>query len=328
LQYDKYLAILDMHTGDAPGDYSEEAVQEFIDALDNANVRLEEATFESVDEIKACSDRIVNAYNAIPATKVPFSGLASGYYRIRGGMEYNTGDKYMLGYRNEGKLYGKWGTPDLDIEEENIQALWKITAVTDSTYDVVNMYHKGRFMKVARSTNCEMTTDEAYADSLLAFDVVGTDHIEEITFLNIRLNMQEARNYYYLHMGGHSDGNGDSGYLVGWSSSWDENKMMDNNCGASEWWFEEVPEDEAQEIIDAYDDRTDILKDEFKMMLDKAPGMLTIARDVQKVYDETLPLVSDENPITSPCSDSAEGQHIEYLWDGDTGNFWHTDWHG
>ena len=69
-------------------------------------------------------------------------------------------------------------------------------------------------------------------------------------------------------------------------------------------------------------------RDEFKMMLDELSGKIQIAKDARSSIDDNKPLVSDLNPITSPCSDKTEGQHIEYLWDGDGNTFWHSSWHG
>ena len=39
------------------------------------------------------------------------------------------------------------------------------------------------------------------------------------------------------------------------------------------------------------------------------------------------PLITDAKQLSSNASDSAEGQHIEYLIDNDPATFWHTDWH-
>lgn len=40
------------------------------------------------------------------------------------------------------------------------------------------------------------------------------------------------------------------------------------------------------------------------------------------------PLIHDPAQLSSNASDSEEGQHIEYLIDGDASTFWHSDWHG
>ena len=320
--YDDYSAAYDSfygRTGTDPGDYSEEAVQAFLDAYD-AYDNLYDAT---AAQIFAWCDQLVAAYDAIAPTKVPFTSknLPSGYYRIKAGMMYYDGDKYMMGYRSDGKLWGIWATPDFDELQDNIQALWKITPVTETTFDVVNMYHDGRFLPVERSTSIEMSKE---SDNLLSFDAVATNHDEDISYVNIRLADQEADGFVYLHQGGHQNGAGITGYLVGWCNSWSTN----NGCGATEWYFEPVAAAEAEAIIAAYDKGEDEWRDNYKVMMKEIPEMISVAKDVQKIVDEEKPAVSDEYPITSPCSDSAEGQYIEYLWDGNTANFWHSDWHG
>ena len=321
--YDKYMAYQDDfygRTGDQPGDYSEEAVDAFLDALDAYLV----LDMNNVDAMNAWCEQIVATYEAIAPTKLPFRGLQSGYYRIKAGMLYNDyEDRYMMGSRADGKIWGIWSAMDPDIPEDNIQALWKITAITDSTYDVVNMYHDGRFLPVTRSANAEMTDDPAAADTLyLAFDAVATDHDEELSYVNIRLNSQPANDYVYLHQGGHSDGAGTNGYLVGWCNTWNYAPR------ASEWYFEPVEDDEAQEIIDNYADSKD--KDkwlaEFKDIVKKVPGMIETAKDVQKLVEEDKPLITDVAQLSSPWTDPSEGA-IANLIDNNTGTFWHSSWH-
>ncbi|MBR1790743.1 MAG: hypothetical protein IJ754_03190 [Bacteroidaceae bacterium] len=322
-QYQEYQDAFDDRTGTDPGDYSEEAVQAFLDALDGYSSLPTAAT---VEEIYAVRDAIIATYEAIAPTKVPFTAknLANGYYRIKAGMMYtNDGEeveKYMGGSRANGKLWAKWFSPDFGVEEENIQALWKITAVTDTTFDVQSMYHKGRFLPVTRSGNCEMSEE---CDSLLTFDAVATNHEEEINFVNIRLASQPANDYFYLHQNNHGNGSGTGAVLVGWCTTWDTYE----GPKASEWYFEKVPDDEAQAIIDAYDDAADKQKAEFIVMRDKAPGMIEIAKDVA-----TVKLITDAAQMTSPFSQNdlggGDGGNLRdgVLIDENVSTYWHSVW--
>ena len=304
-------------TGTMPGDFSEDAVLAFQEACD----AYLDVDFNDIDAIKACSQNMKDTYAAIAATKVPFKA-ASGYYFIKAGMAYNDGlEKYMCVVRSDDKFLGYWASPDFDIAEDAIQVLWKVTAVTDTTYRLVNMYSDAQFTKVTTSANIELSTE---SDSLVAFDAVATDHNYDISYINIRLAAQPGSDGTYLHQNGHSNGDGTANTLVGWYNTWSNTE----GPKASEWYLEEVPEDEALEIIAAFDKEADAWKSDFKTMMKNAPGMLEIAKDVQKRVDRDKPLISDENPIVSPCSDESEGQHIEYLWDGKADNFWHSDWHG
>lgn len=321
--YEKYFAHYDDFTdltGTMPGQYSEEAVLAF-QAVCDAYTDATEEQLNDVEFLKKFCEDIKATYDAIAPTKVPFLSkdlpAGSGYYRIRAGMEYESGDKYMYGAKSDdGSLSAGWGTPDFDDSKDNIQILWKIEIKSDTTYDVVNVFNEGRFMKVARSTGVEMTTDPAYADSLLAFDAAGYDNDYERAYVNIRLNMQAANDFFYLHQNNHSDGSGTGSNLVGWENTF--NGMP----RASEWWFEEVPEAEAEAIIKSFNRDEDAWKTEFAQMMKTAPGMIEVAIDIAQV-----PIVTDAAQLSSPYSDSSEGQHIEYLIDGKTDNFWHTSWH-
>ncbi len=56
----------------------------------------------------------------------------------------------------------------------------------------------------------------------------------------------------------------------------------------------------------------------------------SVARVSAQNLDEygMVPLITDASMFESPFSDSAEGQNIGALCDGDASTFWHTDWHG
>jgi hypothetical protein len=327
--YNKYQAYQDTYMdclGDNPGQYSEEAYDAFMKALDAYGAI--DPDNDSAEKMNEVRDLIIQTAEAIAPTKVPFLSkdmpAGSGYYRIRAGMEYSTDDKYMMGYRNEGKIWGIWGTPDFDELTDNIQALWKIEIKSDSTYDIVNMYNDGRFMKVARSTHVEMTTDPAYADTLMAFDAAGYDIDYERAYVNIRWATQPANDFFYLHQEGHSNGGGNNGYLVGWATSYSA-----PTCGGSEWFFEEVPADEAKQIIEDFEPykNRDVWVDEFKMMMKAAPDMIEVAKDVAQIN-----LLTKASQFSSPYSQndlgSADGGNLSdgVLIDGKTNTYWHSVW--
>ena len=52
------------------------------------------------------------------------------------------------------------------------------------------------------------------------------------------------------------------------------------------------------------------------------------ALHAQSLEIDGTPLITDASQLSSNASDEDEGQHIEYLIDGNTNSFWHTDWHG
>ncbi len=318
--------------GDTPGRYPEALLEAFQTAIDNldADNNTPPTTIEGAEAlIQACEDALA----ALQAAKVPFE-LATGYYRVVAGMMYDDGeDKYMGGKLENGVRTGIWGSADLNDDIDAAKTLWQITNNGDGTYDMVSMYHDGRFTEINRSAVCEM---DPQSSSLMAFDLITTDN-DGHTFVNIRVASQEADDFHYLHQSGHDNGGGSGGDLVGWEHTWDWSAADDGLNGverwgakASDWYFEPVDESEAQQIIANFEPykNKQLWLDDFRFMLSDAKPLLVIAKDVQAIVEEDKPIVSDDNWITSPCSDSAEGQNIEYLWDGNGSTFWHTDWHG
>lgn len=354
--------------GTRPGQYSEEAVNNFITAIDDAYELLESLEEITVAQLQEAIDNLNNTYQAVLDSKVPFvlpTDFQDGYYRIRSAMVYTNnfrdGDeddegeptrqavevyKYLSSAIKDGQRVARWGTPGGDVLidsldiclEENVPSLWKITnkVFTDTlgnkinALDIVNCANGARFAECQRSTKLVMS--KLPTDTLVAIDLV-TDYEEQPIF-NLRAVTQiadEPTNFYsYFHMEGHSGGSGTEGNIVGWNRTYDRNKELleENPFGASEWIFEPVDAAIAENLIANYDNSYEIMVDSFKMMRNDANSMLPIARDIQKEVDTDKPFVSEENPIFSPCSDSAEGQNIEYLWDTDASHFWHTDWHG
>ena len=48
----------------------------------------------------------------------------------------------------------------------------------------------------------------------------------------------------------------------------------------------------------------------------------------QSLTQEGIPLITDASQLSSNASDKTDGQHLEYLIDGDAYTFWHSDWRG
>lgn len=345
--WEKYSTYIDEYAfedqvGTEPGMFTEEAVQTYMnyvyfvqdDIIENWEVDPDVVT---VDSLQNVIDKLEVLYQAVLASRIPLN-LTDGYYKIRAGMGYvnsivtgkdDDGNditedmdvlKYMYSVLSDGKYYARWNTPSEELPE--CYYLWKVTNKGDGTYDLVNCATNTRLDSIARSTNATMS-DNA---NMVAFDIVG--NIDGEPMVNIRVATQNANDYLYAHQGGHSNGKGVDGNIVGWCTT---GSVDATTCGASEWVLEDVAEAEALAIIAEYEATNkplEEMRDNYKMMVKDAKAKLPIAQDIQKIIEDDKPIVSDDNPITSPCSDSAEGTHIEYLWDGKGDNFWHTDWHG
>ena len=133
----------------------------------------------------------------------------------------------------------------------------------------------------------------------MTFDAAGYDVDYERAYVNIRWASQPANDYVYLHQAGHSSGAGENGYLVGWCTTYSAPV-----CGASEWFFEEVPAEEAAEIIADFEPykNKDIWVDDFKMMMKAAPGMIEVAKDVAQIN-----LLTEASQFSSPYSQNDLG---------------------
>ena len=325
--------------GDTPGRYPQDkvdALKAAVAALDADLLEELPATLEAVDALVQAAEEALQTLQDTP--KNPFS-LESGYYHIKA-LWYNDGEpRYMGGDLKDGQALGVWGYYD-DIEETVTAAriLWKIENKGDGTYDMVSMYNDGRFTQIARS---EQVVMDKNSSSLMAFDVFTTDD-EGNTYVDIRVSTdvpEDGVAYYgYLHQAGHNNGGGTNGTVVGWGGTWNwananEGEGLDcviglYGCGGSEWTFEPVDDSEAEQIIADFEPYKNkfVWLDDFRHMITDAKPLIEKAKDL---VDTTQPLIHSADQLANnPCSDSAEGQHIEYLIDGNGDTFWHTDWHG
>mgnify|MGYP002622715660 CR=1 FL=1 len=335
---DKYLNYSGTFVaGTEPGLYDPAAIEAFEAALEAANQLLdyEPGNEPDAEVSKAATEALIAAYEAVIASRVPFT-IADGYYRIRGAMTYvndfDTGEKddegnaitearevwkYMLISETDDAINGRWGTPE--PLENDAPSIWKITA-RDGYYDIVSVATDARFNEVATSTAITLSKE---SQNLMAIEAVGSDDEGQV-IVNIRVSTQDAGNYYYIHQGGHSSGAGVSGNLVGWSSTYSEGAPA-----ASEWMFVPVTEDEVQAALAAYAilHDHDVMVADFEETLANAKTNLKIAKDISANVDFERPLVNDPYQFDSPYTEASEGS-IEALLDGDTGTFWHSAWSG
>lgn len=335
-EYSQYYQAFPV--GTTAGYYGEAEVAEF-DAAIEAIYALDEpgAVWPPMDELKAMIERVKTAYDAVLASMVT-TDIAEGYYRIASGMWYtNTYDddrgtvehrKYMMGHRQDGKLWGIWASSDFGGESAEIRKLWKITK-KDGFYDVVSMFNNARFNDVKQSTNVEMSEE---SENLMAIEAAGVD-ADGTTFIHFRVSSQNAANDgLYLHQNNHGDGSGENGFLVGWYSTFDDAALLP---GASEWILEAVEAEEAEQIIKDYEpirQRSEVISN-INTILANAEKEIEIAKDVQTIWDDE-PLIKEAWQFSSPYSQndhgSADGGNLSdgVLIDGDKGTFWHSYWGG
>ena len=308
--YEGYAEDFENHVGTAPGQYSEEAVAAFVDALNKANDMVDGTGTFTADDVKALSETIKTTYQAVLDSLVPFT-LADGYYRIRCGLAAFAEPKYMYSVEENGSIYARWNTPE-DIEND-CPSLWKVTNVDGGLFDIVSMATMSRFNDVARSAAETMSPQ---SQNLIAADLWG--NVDGTPFVNLRVSTQAGNDYLYLHGAGHSNGEGVAGNIVGWCKD-------PSTPSASEWTFEPVDEAKVQEILEAwgpYKEHAQLVEN-FISLRDEAERKLEVAKDIH--FKD--PLITKVSQLSSPWSapHAYEG-NLAHLIDGDPLTYWHTNW--
>jgi hypothetical protein len=330
--YNQYKDV-EFTAGDKPGQYDEEAVQAFLDALEDANAESPDFDAElPVEDLQALGQALKDAYEAVLKTKVPMS-LETGYYRIKSALPftetYDDGEgdqvvdenvtKYMGVKLADGKYNVKWYTPEeMDVEAP---ALWKVEQ-KDTLFDIVN----GAFEYHFADTN-PFTLSEG-SDSLISIEPIGTDE-NDITTVAFRLVSKTVDGNSYFHISGHKSGQqtvrNSNGDIVTWYPT----------AAASQWIFESVSEGEAKAIFEAYA----AIKERELMLMAYDTLMTASKRELHKVLkSNNISIKSDEKLITSGCqfsspySETSEGCGKSGDWgellDGKNSTYWHSAWSG
>lgn len=324
---DEYEALLgNIVTGTEPGQYSEQAYNAVRAALDSG-YEAESHDEYTADDVNALKQAIIDAYNALLETKVAIN-LNDGYYRIRSGMLYTnnvpTGetddqgnpvsepvDMYKYLYTNnnaDGTINARWKT--LEDADTDGTVLWKITN-TSGYYDIVSAATDARFNNVSQSTNVTLSTEST---NLMELTIVGTTEDGENCY-NIRVKGQTGT-HQLLHQGGHSNGAGVSGNVVGWATTYSDGPK------ASEWVLEPVSDSEAAAILAAYDvvKQQEAALIEYRNLYNEAAAAIVAAKDEQEIK-----LITENSQFSSPWTEASEGS-LDNLLDGNNQTFWHSAW--
>jgi len=310
------------HVGTKPGQYPEEVVNAFIEAMQFGYDLLDEKIELTEENLEKAVGDIKSTYQAVVAAEIPYIP-ADGYYRLRSGMTFTQNNetfvKYMYTAVNGTTINARWQTPE-DLSTD-ATVLWKLTK-QEGGYDFVNVATEARFNNVATSTNVTLSTSST---NLMEFDVAAI--VGDITYVNVRVATQAANNYYYLHTGGHNSGAGVSGNIVGWSRS-----MDGETAKGTEWVLEPVSEDDIATILAAFEEvkkREQFVAD-YKALKAEAAAAIEAAKDM-----ESVDLIKKkENQFSSPYSQndlgSTDGGNLsdDVLLDGDASTYWHTYWGG
>ena len=319
-------------TDGTPGSYGATEKEAFFNAIAAAQA-LEYAGEEveiTVELLKQHEQAILDTYEALIASKITTYDVADGYYRIRPGMTYNTGEKYMYAYEQANSngsayYYCIWASPEDDDATDAIAILWKISK-KGAGYDVVPaIYPTMHFnpVSVASLNNngsiIPRMTENGTAE--MVFSPQAT--IDGVTYFNIYASADDPAGRTIFHQGGHASGAGNNGFVITWYPTYSGS----TGPGASEWYLEPVDDAEAEAIIAAYEPIRQ------QKELTKAYNELktTAAKELEDAKELVLTeLITDGSQFSSPYTETREGVGKTGDWnqllDGDKGTYWHSDW--
>lgn len=346
-QYGEY----EFAAGTAPGQYGVEQVAAYNDAVSAAH-DLEGST--DADAIKAAAQAVIDTYNAVIASRVPYAmEIKPGYYVIKSALDFTKsttteetedpetgeiipGETIVQHFAKA--IYDNNGTASWKTFEENAAFLFKIEATDKARqYKVTNMHNGLTFNPITKSTAVTMSA----TDSLMVFDwalndaTVYPDGVTEktVTAVNIRLAAQAERGYVYVHAGGHAGGAGTSGNIVGWSHSDATEENPEISACATDWYLEEIDETTAAAWIEADSPVKVIARmiDEVNAIKTAYAEQKTIAEDKTTDLDLDSPVITSASQFSSPYTtldeqSATEDEIFENLLNEEGTTYWHSAW--
>ena len=302
-------------------------------------------TLEWANFVKSAADSM---YQKILDSERPYMMPQDGYYRIISRLRYSSTaaesgyvDKaFAASISSEHANKGVYAT----INRNRADFLWKLTQHGDS----IEIQNAGMGTYISFSSPAEnrvvMTTNVNDA-SHMVFDYAGNDFVEtdddsfEKDIFYIRLASKPRGGSNYFHQLSHSSkldvatASGNSGTDSGkemelsfWAATFD--KTTDR--GTSEWYLEYVPDDEAEELIEAfaYIRDHDVLVEKNNDLRAKVKDALLVAKDSIRTE-----LITDASQMTSPYSyneltGGRDGGNLSegVLIDGDKSTYWHSSY--
>ena len=304
-------------------------------------------TLEWANQARVDADSM---YQKILDSERPYLIPKDGYYRIISRLRYSNPDvesgyvdkAFAASISSEHANKGVYAT----IKKDRADFLWKLTQHGDSI-EVQNAGMETFISFSSPSENRVVMTTNVEDASHVVFDYAGYDVVEtdddsfEKDIFYIRLASRPRGGSNYVHQLGHNSksdvatASGNSGTDAGkemelsfWAATF--NKEVDK--GTSEWYLEYVPDDEAQELIEAFAyirDR-DILVENNNSLRAEVAEVLTVAKDVIRTK-----LITSASQMTSPFSYNqltgrTDGGNLSdgVLIDGDKSTYWHSDYSG
>jgi len=307
-------------------------------------------TLDEAMDMVAKADEL---YNNILESIVPYTMPQDGYYRIIANLLY-TKDKtefvekaIAASYSKDHQNKGVYET--LDRSKGNF--LWKLTKSESGDSIMIQNAGMGTYLSFSspKENRLVMTEDEADA-SYVMFDYAGLDPVDspdqpgmgadEKHIFYIRLASGE-RGGNYVHQLGHGEvkdagtywghagkDTGTEQELCFWAAT---HEKTSTDKGTSEWYLEYVSDDEAEEILEAFEKKKehDLLVVKNNELRAKVLEDLTMAKD-----DVKTALITSADQMSSPYSQNdcggRDGGDLSagVLIDGDASTYWHSAYNG
>ena len=287
-------------TGTDPGYYDADLVAAYEDAFAAA----EEGVYEVLtdEEYIALGNALREALAAVLAGVIP---LPDGFYYIVSPISFyevstdedTYGDYISVTkaiYETDDALY--WAT----LDSTDVNYMWTVTA-TDTTGYTIQNYGTGNYIYGTATNYVAIpTTSEP-----------TTAYIQGIGNGMFAIYSDLAADSY--HPQGHSSGEGESGSVVIWETTYSE----DNS---NVWYFEDITlsDDELAELTDQK--AAENLLSELESLVSEANSLYTT---VTTVTGDGL--VIDVSQLSSNAQETSEGS-LDVLLDGTTDGFFHSEW--
>lgn len=342
-QYDTYLyddfnygtnygQVTDRETGDL--------FREKLFALEALTLGIENGTAEvpsdeEIDDIVAELDSI---YNKVWDSEILYQLAHKGYYRIIANKDYyedvETGEidedtGQPITERHSGivkSLYGQlegyvaWHT----LDREDCRDIWYLEQNPDSSITMWNAATEMGFKELGAPITMVENPDTCLK---MRFDFAGRDEDNNRDIIYIRNNetprdvvtrYAQGTQSIYLHQQGHGQGAGKGSTMCLWLGTY---YRTDNDKGTSEWYLEEVPDEEAQALIEAYAP----FKDHDKIVLQYQEKLAEAHTALSTSKSAPTGIIRSTSQFSSKVTESAEGS-LNNLLDGKSDTFWHSTW--
>lgn len=302
--------------GTDPGCYDETLVANYEKAKEDARYLVFESLNPTEEEAKACLEALEDAYFSIlNADEAP---VHEGYYRIKSAFTAfitSQGEDAIKTIYADNSSKMKWK----NLDETDATMVWQFIDRKDGTWLMYNL-GTAQYVDAAKSTGQSAVYTMTEDSTNCGVTITGIGQSQ----FNLTPDV------YALHTGGHNDGAGVSGDIVGWNGGVN---------GGSAWYIESVPADQIdgfiaigqqnklnRELQALYNKASQkyAIGSSFKIDTDPANWLVTsedLSADPKVIYSN-----QDHNTIAASKGGNPDGQGYAGLVDTDTTTYWHSYW--